>query len=111
VKLVFWLIALPLFVFVIVFSASNTASTDLRLWPFADIVVPLYAVVLVSALAGFVLGAIITWLQGGHVRSRVRQLMRELEAERREATALREKVARHEAAEQAATIPSAPATV
>lgn len=107
-KLLFWIIALPLFVFVVVFAASNPGLIALDLWPFTQLEVPLYAVALAGGLIGLVLGVLIGWAQGSRARRRARHLMHELEGERRESLALRERVARFEAAEQQATIPSTP---
>lgn len=107
-KLLFWIIALPLFVFVVVFAASNPGPVSVSLWPFMQLEAPLYSVALVGGLVGLILGVIIGWAQGGHARGRARHLMHELEAERRELLALREKVARVEATEQQATIPATP---
>lgn len=107
-RLLFWIAALPLFVFVVVFAASNPAPVVLNLWPFTELEVPLYSVALVGALIGLILGALIGWAQGSRARGRVRELMHELEGERRELLALREKVAKLEATEQQATIPATP---
>jgi uncharacterized integral membrane protein len=106
--LIFWIIALPLFVFVVVFAASNPGSVTLNLWPFTQLEAPLYSIALVGGLIGLILGTIIGWAQGGRTRGRARQMMHELEGERRELLALREKVAKFEATEQQATIPATP---
>ncbi len=107
-RLLFWVVALPLFVFVVVFAASNPTPITLDLWPFTQVEVPLYSIALVGALMGLLLGTFIGWGQGSRARGRVRRLMHELEAERRELVSLREKVARLEATEQQATIPATP---
>ena len=108
-RLLFWVVAVPLFVFVVVFAASNPAPVSLDLWPFTQVEVPLYSIALVGALVGLILGAMIGWAQGSRSRGRVRRLMHELEGERRELIALREKVAKLEAVEQQAAIPATPA--
>jgi Uncharacterized integral membrane protein len=108
-KVLFWLVALLLIAFVVVFAASNPTPVSLNLWPFVELVLPLYAIVLVGALIGFLLGAIVGWGQSIGVRQRVRELMRELERERRESIALRERAAKYEAAEERASIPPPPA--
>lgn len=108
-KFLFWVIAVPLFVFVVVFAASNPQPITLDLWPFAQLDAPLYSVGLIGAFVGFVLGAIIGWAQASGARGRVRDLMRDLESERREAVQLRERVAKLESTEQQATIPVQPA--
>jgi uncharacterized integral membrane protein len=108
-KVLFWIFALPLLVFVVVFAASNPDPVKLNLWPFTELDLPLYAIVLTGGLLGCLFGALLGWASAGRSRRRSRELMRELEAERRGAMELREKVARFEAADQEATIPTAPA--
>ena len=108
-KVIFWLVALLLITFVIVFAATNPNPVLLNLWPFIELDVPLYAIALIGALVGFVIGAVAGWAQGFKVRNRNRQLMRELERARREMIGLNEQVAKHEAAVAQATIPSPPA--
>lgn len=108
-KLLFWLVALLLIAFVVVFAASNPTPVALNLWPFVELTPPLYAIVLVGALVGFVIGVIVGWGQSVGTRQRVRELMRELERERRESIALRERAAKYEATEGQASIPPPPA--
>lgn len=109
-KVLFWLVALPLVAFVIVFAASNPDPVRLNLWPITELDVPLYAIVLVGALIGFLIGVVVGWGQTVRIRQRVRELMRELERERREAIGLKERVAKFEATEGQASIPPPPAT-
>lgn len=56
-RLIFWLIALPLGVAVILFALSNRQAVQLAFWPFEDGVdLPAYVAVLVPLLAGLVIG-------------------------------------------------------
>lgn len=108
-KVLFWLVALVLVAFVIVFAASNPDPVGLNLWPFAELSVPLYAVTLIGALVGFMIGAVVGWGGSLGARKRTREVMRDLERERRETIGLRERVAKYEAAEGQASIPPPPA--
>jgi uncharacterized integral membrane protein len=109
-RILFWILALPLFILVVVFAASNPAKVSLDLWPFAQVDLPLYSVGLIGGLIGLILGVMIAWAQGASSRGRMRHLLRDLEAQKRELLSLREKVASLEAAEQQATIPARPLT-
>lgn len=110
-KVVFWLFVIPLFLVVIVFAISNNSLVEVSLWPVLTdaVLFPLYGVVLIGIFAGFVLGAVVAWLQGGGSRQRARRLRREVAQEQLDAKALRERLVRLEAAEKEATIPPAPA--
>lgn len=108
-KVLFWLVALVLIAFVIIFAASNPEPVNLNLWPFAEMSVPLYAVTLVGALVGFLIGAVVGWGGSLAARKRTRELMRQLERERRETVGLKEQVAKFETAERQASIPPPPA--
>lgn len=108
-KVLFWLFALPLVVFVVVFAASNPQPVALNLWPFTEIEVPLYAITLLGALIGFIIGVVVGLTRGLRSRHRVRTLMRDLERERRETIGLKERIGKFEAAEGQATIPAPPA--
>ena len=108
-KVLFWLVALPLIAFVIIFAASNPESLRLNLWPFMELDVPIYALGLIGALIGFVLGVMVGWSRALSARRKTRGLMRDLERERRETISLKERVANHEAREGQASIPPPPA--
>lgn len=58
---------------VILFSITNRQSVALDLWPlplFVD--VPIYAVVIATAVIGFIAGGIVAWFSGGRARRRAR---------------------------------------
>ncbi len=58
---------------VILFSITNRQSVALDLWPlplFAD--VPIYAVVIATAVIAFMAGGIVAWYSGGRARRRAR---------------------------------------
>ncbi len=58
---------------VILFSITNRQSVVLDLWPlplFVD--VPIYGVVIATAVIGFIAGGIVAWFSGGRARRRAR---------------------------------------
>lgn len=112
-RILFWIIVPLLFLIVIVFAVRNHADVELSLWPVltAPVSLPVYAVALIGLFIGFLWGGFVAWAQGGRGRERQRLLARRLEVERQEAAAMRERLARLEAAEKSATIPSPPVGV
>jgi uncharacterized integral membrane protein len=108
VRLLFWLLALPLLLVVVVFAVNNHQFADLDLWPvFGEpVAFPVYGVALIGLFAGFLIGGIIAWIQGGRSRSRVRRLVRQLESEQRQKTRLSQKVSELEAAKVTMTLPA-----
>lgn len=112
-KILFWIIVPLLFLIVIVFAVRNHAMVEVSLWPVLldAILLPVYAIALVSLFVGFLWGGFVAWMQGSAGRSRRRALARRLETEHRELVAAREKLAKLESAEKSATIPSPPVGV
>jgi uncharacterized integral membrane protein len=84
-KVLFWIFAAPLAAVIIIFSVNNRADVVLDMWPLdtAPPPLPLFAVVLASLFAGFLIGAIIAWLSGGEARRRARRMARRAEAAER----------------------------
>jgi uncharacterized integral membrane protein len=95
----FWLFALPLFCAIVVFAVVNPGLVEVSIWPVLEqkVLFPLYGVALIGILFGFVLGAVVTFLQGGRTRQRSRDLARRLEADQRERALLRQQMNRLEA--------------
>ena len=88
-KVLFWIVATPLAVAVVVFSVNNRSEVVLDLWPlgplgFAAAPVPLFAVVLVALLAGFLLGGFVAWVSAAKVRKRARAESRRADGAERE---------------------------
>ncbi len=109
-RVLYWIAFIPLCLVVIVFSVSNHATTELSLWPVLTdpIPFPVYGIALVALFAGFVLGGIVSWFQGGSGRRRYRELQRRSEREQREIASLRERLSRLEVNDRQATIPPTP---
>ena len=110
-RVLYWLTVVPLFLVVIVFSVTNRAMLELNLWPVLTqpVSFPAYGIALVGLFIGFVLGGIVSWVQNGRTRRRIRELQKQSEADQREIATLRERLTRLEATEREATIPPAPA--
>ncbi|NQU58269.1 MAG: hypothetical protein HQ513_13615 [Rhodospirillales bacterium] len=102
---------IPLAVAVIAFTVSNRSLVHLELWPSPySLEVPIFAAVLVAVVAGFLSGAIVSFLAAGSRRARNRQLVRMLENSKREEAYLREQIKKLEAhspaaGTQAVTVP------
>jgi uncharacterized integral membrane protein len=110
-RVLYWLTVVPLFLVVIVFSVTNRAMLELNLWPVLTqpVSFPVYGIALVGLFIGFVLGGIVSWVQNGRTRRRIRDLQKQSEADQREIATLRERLTRLEVTEREATIPPAPA--
>lgn len=88
IRLLFWLVALPLGAATIVFALSNRQDVLLAFWPFDDgLPLPVYAVVLVPLLAGLLIGLftglgrrLAAQAKARSLAHRVAQLERRLEA-------------------------------
>lgn len=74
-KRLWWWLAVPVFLVIIgVFAVSNRAEVALHMWPLSQwLVLPGYAVVLMSLLVGIIIGAVAVGFSGRR-RRRVRDL-------------------------------------
>jgi uncharacterized integral membrane protein len=110
-RALYWLIIIPLFLVVVVFSVANRGTTELSLWPVLTqpVPFPVYGIALVGLFLGFVFGGIVSWAQNGRTRRRIRDLQKQSEADQREIATVRDRLTRLEATERQATIPPAPA--
>ena len=87
-KLIHWLVTVPLALVLVVFAVDNRATVNVNFWPTPfEIDMPFYLVVLAALLIGFLLGELTAWINGGKKRRvarekgrRVRELESELEA-------------------------------
>ncbi len=110
-RLFSWIVVVPTALAAVAFSVSNRGVVVLDFWPLPF--APerrLFAVVLVSIFAGFVLGGLVAWISGGKRRRRARAMARRAKAAEAEAARLRDKVADlEEAAEkQKIALPAPP---
>ena len=69
-----WIVTVPITIVVVVFAVSNRDFVTLNLWPFElTYSMPLFALVLICLVVGFLLGALIMWLSAGKTRGRARE--------------------------------------
>jgi uncharacterized integral membrane protein len=77
VKLIRWLIGLPLAAVAIIFAVSNRQMVTVELWPFPWTVdLPLYLLSLGTLAVGIVIGAVFAWTSGSHKRAQTRSQKR-----------------------------------
>jgi uncharacterized integral membrane protein len=87
-RLVHWLVTVPVTLLLIVFALSNRESVHVTFWPFpAYVEAPLYLVVLLAALIGFLFGELFAWIGGRSWRREARRRRRRTEALERELAA------------------------
>ena len=89
-KVLCWTVTLVAAILFIPFAVSNRDSVAIGFWPLPFLVdLPLYLLVLLLLLAGFIIGAVATWVAGRHIRRELRRRRRRVEALERELTAAR----------------------
>ncbi|RED46118.1 LapA family protein [Aestuariispira insulae] len=92
-RLINWLVALPVTLLAISFAASNLERVEFKLWPLPmtfDPHLPLFTFCVL--LIGFLLGAVTTWVGASRTRSRARQAERKSQQQAREINDLERKV-------------------
>lgn len=91
-KLINSIIAAIIALVIILFAVSNRGEVALELWPLPyRLTFSLYAVILLSVLAGFIVGVVAAWLMGAERRRELRRL-------RRQAREHEQSLARHQLA-------------
>lgn len=89
-KIVTWSVALVVVLITIVFAIKNYTPTELDFFPLPfKVTLPLYGLVLLGLLIGFVIGASVSWLAGGKWRRLARMRKRELDVQASEIAALK----------------------
>ncbi len=104
-RLISWLITVPLGVIAVMFALSNNVPVTLTAWPTPfEIDLPIYLLVFVPFLLGFIIGGFFAWWGAGAARGRAREAERDAERKNREADNLRTELelVKQEAAEQSA---------
>jgi uncharacterized integral membrane protein len=90
VKLINTFIAALVALLIVLFAVSNPTRAVVEMWPFHNqLVLPLYAVILLTVLLGFVAGLVASWLANARKRRETRRL-------RRQVRDLEESLARHQ---------------
>jgi len=94
VKLFHWLVTAPIAVILIVFAVANRDPVTLTFWPLpVALTAPIYIVVLLTLLAGFLLGELVAWINGRRWRREAKRnadRVRDLERERAALTPAKE---------------------
>ncbi|MGH7035781.1 MAG: LapA family protein [Stellaceae bacterium] len=76
-RLFHWLVTAPLAVILIVFAVNNRDAVTLSFWPLpVTLEAPVYLILLLSLLAGFLIGEIIAWTNGRRWRRQARHSAR-----------------------------------
>ncbi len=85
-RLISWIIGLPVAAVAVAFAVANRAPVTVDPWPLPfQLEAPLSLLVLLGLLGGFLLGALAAWGAGGKTRSLARQQakrLKELDAAR-----------------------------
>jgi uncharacterized integral membrane protein len=93
-RAVFWLVTAVAAVVLVPFAVTNRAPVPLGLWPLPFVLeTPVYLLVLLTLLAGFILGAAGAWLAGHRVRRDLRRQRRRVAALERELVATQAQLA------------------
>jgi uncharacterized integral membrane protein len=88
-KILFWIVVIPLLFISAFFAIANRAPVEIDLWPlFGRVTVPIFLALIGALYAGFILGALVAWWGGHGARIRARQAARRADALARERDAL-----------------------
>lgn len=72
-RVVFWIIALPIVAIAMAFAVSNHENVTINLWPLAyRLDIPLYIAVTGALFLGFIVGLLYGWIGGLRARHRAR---------------------------------------
>ena len=86
-RLIGWLLALPVSLLAAVFAVANRHDLRLQLWPLPwSLDLPVYLAVLVPLVLGMVLGGLAVWLGGHRTRVAARHHRRRAESLERQLT-------------------------
>ena len=87
-RLVGWLLALPLSLLAVVFAVANRHGLRLEMWPLPwSLELPVYLAVLGPLVIGMVVGGVLAWTAGHRVRMTARQQRRRAESLERQLVA------------------------
>lgn len=102
-KLVVWIVGVPLLLVAAFFAIANREAVTVSLWPFADpISLPLFAAIVGPLYIGVIIGAIAAWWSGRRARKRARQERRRADGLQRETETLKQRLDALEAAKASA---------
>src|SRR4051812_13451617 len=93
-KLLFWIFGVPLLVIAAFFAVANRELVTVSLWPLAEpMAMPLFIAIVAPLYAGVLIGALAAWWSGRRARSRARSEARRADALERENVDLKQRVA------------------
>jgi len=88
VRLFHWLVTAPVALVLIVFAVTNRDAITLNFWPLpVTLQAPVYLIVFLALLAGFLIGELVAWINGRRWRRQARHSARRVEALERELAA------------------------
>ena len=103
-----WSIIALLAIVLVIFAVSNRAVVEVTFWPLpATLEAPLYLVVVLTLLVGFLGGEIVAWIGGRRWRREARARGRRLEALERELAATQSRLPVASAPHLPADLPAA----
>ena len=93
-KVLYWIVALPLAAVIVVFSLNNRTEVVLDLWPLDVMAVPIpvFTIVLVSLVAGFLVGGLVAWISARRTRQRARAEARRADRAERDLKSAQERI-------------------
>ncbi len=110
-KLLFWILGVPLLVVAAFFAVANREVVTVSLWPLAEPMgMPLFVAIVAPLYLGVVIGVIAGWWSGRRSRSRARAEARRADALERENTSLKNRLQSLEGHGAATARPHAQAT-
>ena|SRR5690348_9091440 len=78
-RLFHWLVTAPLAVVLIVFAVNNRDAVTLSFWPLpVTLQAPVYLIVLLALLVGFLIGELVAWTNGRRWRQQARHSTRRI---------------------------------
>ncbi len=93
-----WLLTLPIALLIVVFAVANRHELRLELWPLPWVLdLPVYLAVLGALLKGIVIGMVVAWFAGSGARRRAREHKRRADSLERQLDAAVSEVKRAEA--------------
>jgi lipopolysaccharide assembly protein A len=87
-RFVYWTATALVALLLVIFAVSNREDVVVTFWPLpVMLAAPLYVVVLLALLAGFLVGELVAWINGRRSRREARRRGRRIEALERELAA------------------------
>ena len=80
-RLINTIIARVVAILVVLFAVSNRTGVTVEVWPFPyQLDLPLYALILLAVLLGFIAGTIAMWMMGSAKRRELKRLRKQVRA-------------------------------